>query len=91
LSIVLCSLIGLIAGLVATQIFNGTGKSVTLDYGLGVTGAVVAGSLFNHMAMTGAAGLTFASLFVASAGAAVLLIPYHAMVREKPAPGRKRQ
>jgi uncharacterized membrane protein YeaQ/YmgE (transglycosylase-associated protein family) len=48
---------GLIAGYVALGLFKGTGKGVVWDFGLGVIGAVLAGSLFSHLAATGAVGV----------------------------------
>jgi len=64
MSIVVFILLGLIAGYVALGLFKSTGKGVVLDFGLGVIGAVIAGSLFNHIAATSAAGLNIASALV---------------------------
>jgi uncharacterized membrane protein YeaQ/YmgE (transglycosylase-associated protein family) len=48
--------LGLIAGYVALGLFESTGTGVVLDLGLGVAGAVLVGSLFEHIAATGTAG-----------------------------------
>jgi len=78
MSIVVFILLGLIAGYVALGLFKSTGKGVVADFGLGVIGAVIAGSLFNHIAATGAAELNIASALVAAlTGAAVLLATSH--------------
>ncbi len=72
--------LGLIAGYVAVRLFKSTGKAVVLDFGLGVIGAVIVGSLFNHIAATGAAGLNTASALVAAlTGSAALLATFHGL------------
>ena len=52
---------------------------VMVDLCLAVIGAVIAGSLFNHIATTDAPGLVIVSGLAAIAGAAVLLAAYHAV------------
>jgi uncharacterized membrane protein YeaQ/YmgE (transglycosylase-associated protein family) len=72
--------LGLIAGYVALGLFESTGTGVVLDLGLGVAGAVLVGSLFEHIAATGTAGLNTASGLVAAlAGAAALLAAFHGL------------
>lgn len=72
--------LGLIAGYVALRLFKSTGKGVLLDFGLGVIGAVTAGSLFNHLAATTVAGVTIATALVAAlTGAAALLATFHGL------------
>jgi len=72
--------LGLIAGYVALGLFKSTGRVIVLDLGLGVTGAVLVGSLFSHIAETGTAGLTTADALVAAlAGAAALLVTFHGL------------
>jgi len=71
---------GLIAGYVALGFFKSTGKGVVLDLGLGVSGAVLVGSLFSHIATTGTAGLNTADALVAAlSGAAALLVTFHGL------------
>lgn len=80
MSIVVFTLLGLIVGYVARGLFKSTGKGVVLDFGLGVSGAVIAGSLFNHMAATGGVGRNVASALVtALTGAAALVATSHAL------------
>jgi len=53
-----------------------------VNIGVGVVGAVMAGSLFNHVAATGAAVLSISDALVAAVtGAVVLLAGYHATLR----------
>jgi uncharacterized membrane protein YeaQ/YmgE (transglycosylase-associated protein family) len=79
-SIVVFILFGLIAGYVAVGLFKSTGKDVMVDFGLGVIGAVIAGSIFNHFATRTAAGVNVASALVAAlTGAVVLLAACHTM------------
>lgn len=81
MSIVVFVLLGLIAGYVALGLFKGTGKGVVLDFGLGVIGAVIAGSIFNHFAGRTAAGVNVTNALVAAlTGAVVLLAACHTMV-----------
>lgn len=71
---------GLIAGYIAHELSKSTGKGVVLDLGLGVAGAVIAGSLSSHIAATGSAGFNTASALVAAlAGAAALLAAFHGL------------
>jgi uncharacterized membrane protein YeaQ/YmgE (transglycosylase-associated protein family) len=79
-SIVVFIFLGLIAGYVALGLSKSTGKGVVLDFGLGIIGAVVVGSLFNHIAARGTAGLNTATAIVAAlAGAAALLATFHGL------------
>jgi uncharacterized membrane protein YeaQ/YmgE (transglycosylase-associated protein family) len=71
--------LGLIAGFIATKIVNKTGEGFVLDIVLGILGAVVGGWLFTTLGMPGTTGFNLYSLFVAVAGAAVLLLVYHAL------------
>ena len=73
-------LFGLIAGYVALRLFRTAGKGVVWDFGLGVIGAVTAGSLFNQLAATTVAGVTTATALVAAlTGAAALLATFHGL------------
>jgi uncharacterized membrane protein YeaQ/YmgE (transglycosylase-associated protein family) len=78
--IVVFIILGLIAGDVAVGLFKSTGKGVVWDFGLGVIGAVLVGSLFSHIAATGAAGPNTAiALVTALTGAAALLTTFHGL------------
>jgi uncharacterized membrane protein YeaQ/YmgE (transglycosylase-associated protein family) len=80
-SIVVFILLGLSAGYVALGLFKSTGKGVVLDFGLGVIGAVIAGSIFNHFAARTAAGVNAASALVAAlTGAVVVLASCHTVL-----------
>jgi len=72
-SIAVFILVGLIAGYVVPGLFNSTGKGVVFDLGLGVIGAVIAGSIFNHFAARAATGLNVESALVAALTGAVVL------------------
>lgn len=73
-------LLGLIAGYVAVRRFKSIGRGVALDLGLGVAGAISAGSLFNYLAATTIPGFTTTSALVAALmGAAALLATFHGL------------
>jgi len=73
-------LLGLISGYIAVRRFKSTGRGVPLDLGLGVSGAVTAGSLFNYLAATIVAGVTTTiALLAALTGAAALLATFHGL------------
>ena len=81
MSILAWIVLGLIAGFIASKIVNKQGSGLILDIVLGVVGAVVGGFIFNMMGASGATGLNLYSLLVAVAGAIVVLLLYHAVVR----------
>ena len=86
--IVVFIFLGLIAGYVAVGLFKSTGKGVVWDFGLGVTGAILVGSLFSHIAVTGAAGPNSATALVAAlTGAAALLATFHGLRDTRYRPG----
>jgi uncharacterized membrane protein YeaQ/YmgE (transglycosylase-associated protein family) len=81
MSIVVFILLGLVTGYAALGLFKSTGRGVLLDFGLGVIGAVIAGSIFTHFAARTAAGVNVASALVAAlAGAVALLAACHIML-----------
>lgn len=73
--------LGLIAGFIASKIVNKTGQGVVLDIVLGIVGAVIGGSLFTTLGMSGVTGFNLYSVFVAVVGAAIVLAAYHAVSR----------
>ena len=79
MSILAWVILGLIAGFVGSKIVNKTGEGVLLDIVLGVIGAVVGGWLFNRFGATGVTGLNVGSLVVATIGAVIVLLLYHAL------------
>jgi uncharacterized membrane protein YeaQ/YmgE (transglycosylase-associated protein family) len=73
-------LLGLVAGYVAVGLFKSTGKGILLDFGLGVSGAVIVGAFFSYIAAPGTPGLNAASALVAALfGAAALLATVHGL------------
>jgi uncharacterized membrane protein YeaQ/YmgE (transglycosylase-associated protein family) len=81
MSIIAWIIVGLIAGFVASKIVNRTGEGVILDVLLGIAGAIVGGWLFHMLGMSGVTGLNVYSLVVATVGATVFLVVYHALFR----------
>jgi len=81
-------LIGLAACGFTRGLFNNSLPGLILDLGLGVTGAVVAGSLFGRITGLDSGTFNVASGLVALAGAAVVLATYHSIVPGRhPPPG----
>jgi len=81
MSIISWIIVGLIAGFVASKIVNRTGEGVILDVLLGIGGAIVGGWLFHIFGMSGVNGLNLYSIVVATLGAVVFLVVYHALFR----------
>ena len=75
-------ILGLIAGFIASKIVNKAGEGLILDIVLGIIGAVVGGFLFSFFGASGVTGLNLYSLLVAVIGAIVVLLIYHAIVRQ---------
>ena len=79
MSILAWVILGLIAGFLGSKIVNKTGEGVLMDIVLGVIGAVVGGWLFNRFGEAGVNGLNLWSLVVATIGAVIVLVVYHAL------------
>lgn len=79
MSILAWIVLGLIAGFIASKLINKTGGGLVLDLVLGIVGAVAGGFLFNQFGQSGVTGLNLYSLLVATLGAVVVLIIYHAV------------
>lgn len=79
MSILAWIVLGLIAGFIASKLVNKSGGGLLLDIVLGVVGAVVGGFLFNQFGEGGVTGLNLWSLMVATIGAVVVLVIYHAI------------
>jgi uncharacterized membrane protein YeaQ/YmgE (transglycosylase-associated protein family) len=71
--------LGLIAGFIASKIYEGTGQGLLLDIVLGIVGAVVGGYLFTAFGVTGVTGFNIWSMIVATIGAVIVLWLYHAI------------
>ena len=76
--------LGLIAGLVASNILSRSGQGLLLDIVLGIVGAVVGGLLFTTIGATGVTGFDLYSMLVAIVGAIVVLWAYHAFSGRSP-------
>lgn len=74
-------LLGLVAGFIASHIVNRRGEGVVLDVLLGVVGAMIGGWLVQRFGHVGVTGLNVRSILVASGGAIVFLVSYHAIRR----------
>lgn len=81
MSIVAWIILGLVAGFLASKIVNRTGEGAFLDILLGVAGALVGGWLFHVFGLRGVSGLNLYSMAVATIGAIVVLVVYHALFR----------
>jgi uncharacterized membrane protein YeaQ/YmgE (transglycosylase-associated protein family) len=79
-SILAWIVLGLVAGFIASLLVRRSGGNLVLDLVLGVVGAVVGGFLFNQFGESGVTGLNLYSLAVATIGAVVVLVIYHAVV-----------
>jgi uncharacterized membrane protein YeaQ/YmgE (transglycosylase-associated protein family) len=73
--------LGLVAGFIGSKMVNKTGEGILLDIILGIVGAIVGGWIFNTFGAAGVTGLNLYSLLVATLGAVVLLVVYHAIRR----------
>ena len=79
MSVLAWMVLGLIAGLVASNILSHSGQGLLLDIVLGIIGAVVGGALFTAIGATGVTGFNLYSMLVAIVGAIVVLWAYHAI------------
>jgi uncharacterized membrane protein YeaQ/YmgE (transglycosylase-associated protein family) len=71
--------LGLIAGFIASRIVHKEGAGCALDIVLGIVGAFVGGIIFSVLGGVGVTGFNLWSLFVATIGAVVILVVYHAL------------
>lgn len=72
-------ILGLVAGFIASHLVNRRGEGMILDILLGIVGALVGGWLFHLFGHEGVNGLNMHSMLVATVGAVVFLLLYHAM------------
>jgi uncharacterized membrane protein YeaQ/YmgE (transglycosylase-associated protein family) len=75
--------VGLVAGWIASMIVNRRGEGFIGDIILGAIGAFVGGFLFSLIGHTGVSGFNIYSIFVATIGAVVVLLIWHALVRRR--------
>ena len=71
--------LGLIAGFVASKIYEGSGNGLILNLVLGIVGAFVGGFLFSLIGAAPVTGFNLYSMFVAIVGAIVVLWGYNAI------------
>ena len=81
MSLFIWILLGLVAGFLASHLVNHRGEGVVLDVLLGVVGAMIGGWVFQRFGHAGVTGMNLHSILVATAGAVVFLIAYHAIRR----------
>jgi uncharacterized membrane protein YeaQ/YmgE (transglycosylase-associated protein family) len=72
-------IVGLIAGYLGSLLVNRSGEGMMRDIVLGIVGAFVGGYIFTAMGSVGVTGLDLRSIMVATVGAVVLLVLYHAI------------
>jgi uncharacterized membrane protein YeaQ/YmgE (transglycosylase-associated protein family) len=81
MSIIGWIVLGLIAGFIASKIVDAQGKGFFLDIALGIVGALVGGFIAtNIFGWEGITGFGIESLIIATAGAVLVLVIYHAVV-----------
>jgi len=84
MSIIGWLVLGLIAGFIASRIVNKTGAGLVMDIVLGIVGAFVGGFIFTRFfGAAGVTGFNLYSMFVAVAGAVVVLFLYHLLFRRR--------
>jgi uncharacterized membrane protein YeaQ/YmgE (transglycosylase-associated protein family) len=79
-------LLGLVSGLIVGKLVSNTGEGTIVDMLFGTGGAVVGGWLFDLFGGTGVTGVNIDSsysVFAAVAGAIILLVLYHAVLRRR--------
>ena len=83
LSFVAWIVIGLVTGFIGSKILNKTGRGLGRDCLIGIVGAFISGFLANLLGKPGGPGLDLYSVLVATVGAAVFMIVYHALFRRR--------
>lgn len=81
MGIVAWLVLGLIAGFLASKLVNKQGEGAAMDIVLGIVGAVVGGFIANTLGFEGITGFNLYSILISVAGAVVVLVIYHALVR----------
>jgi uncharacterized membrane protein YeaQ/YmgE (transglycosylase-associated protein family) len=75
--------LGLVVGFIGSKILNKTRHGLRRDCLIGIVGAIVGGFFSHLLGNPGVKGMDFYSLIVAVVGAAVFLIVYHAVFRQR--------
>jgi uncharacterized membrane protein YeaQ/YmgE (transglycosylase-associated protein family) len=79
MSIIAWLILGLVAGFLGSKIINKSGEGVLVDILLGIVGAIVGGFVFTFFGAEGVNGFNLYSLIVATVGAVIVLVIYHAI------------
>ncbi len=74
-------LLGLLAGFIASHMVNHRGEGMVLDILLGIVGAVVGGWGAHLLGFAGVSSVNLYGIVVATLGAVLLLLMYHAVRR----------
>ena len=73
--------LGLLAGFIASHLVNHRGEGMILDILLGIVGAVIGGWITHTLGYAAVSTLNIYSVVVATIGAVILLLLYHAVRR----------
>ena len=74
-------ILGLLSGFIASHLVNHRGEGMVLDILLGIVGSIVGGWLAHVLGYAAVTRLNLYSLLVATAGAILFLVVYHAIRR----------
>ena len=73
--------LGLLAGFISSHLVNHRGEGMILDILLGIVGAVIGGWTTHTLGYAGITSLNLYSVIVATMGAVIVLLLYHAVRR----------
>jgi len=76
--------LGLIAGFIASMLVNKNGEGMLGDIILGIIGALLGGMIANMIGFAGVTGFNLYSILIATGGAVVCLVIYHAIRGTRP-------
>ncbi len=74
-------ILGLIAGFIGSKLVNKTGEGLILDIVLGIVGAIVGGAISRNLIGRDVTGLDIPSIVIATIGAVIVLVIWHAIRR----------
>lgn len=73
--------LGLLAGFISSHLVNHRGEGMILDILLGIVGAIIGGWTAHTLGYAGISSLNLYSVIVATMGAVIVLLLYHAVRR----------